>query len=456
MAIDTVSGFVQALQTSRILSTRKVTELTDRLQSKYAEPRALARDLLKRDWLTAYQVNQIFLGRAAELVHGSYILLERLGEGGMGQVYKARHRKLRRVAALKIIRKDRMGTAEAAQRFYREVEACSRLDHPNIVLAYDADEVAGTRYLAMELVEGIDLGKLTKLYGPLPVRAACDFIRQAALGLQHAFERGLVHRDIKPSNLLLATPPGVGRISHASLDFEQLAGGMVKVLDLGLARLNEPLNDTNHTLTQAHAVLGTPDFIAPEQARDARSADIRSDLYSLGCTLYYLLTGQVPFNAPAAMEKLLQHYLEEAPRIETVRPEVPQAVGDIVRRLMAKNPAERYQTPAELAVALSVVAREPVASPLGHSGNPSSNWELSTPDEVPLALPAVETLADMSLSGGINEHETVESDSPGPELPQPKRRKRRNTRSNRTFVVVGIVLSLSILLLTLLLRKAIQ
>jgi eukaryotic-like serine/threonine-protein kinase len=455
MAIDTVSGFVQAVQSSRILSTRKVTELTDRLQGSYAEPRALARDLLKRDWLTAYQVNQLFLGRGAELVHGPYILLERLGEGGMGQVYKARHRKLRRVAALKIIRKDRIGTAEAAQRFYREVEACSRLSHPNIVLAYDADEVADTRYLAMELVEGIDLGKLTKLYGPLPVEAACDFIRQAALGLQHAFERGLVHRDIKPSNLLLATPPGVGRISHASLDFQQLAGGTVKVLDLGLARLNEPLNET-HTLTQAHAVLGTPDFIAPEQARDARSADIRSDLYSLGCTLYYLLTGQVPFDVPAPMEKLLKHYLEEAPRIETVRQEIPQAVGNIVRRLMAKNPADRYQTPAELAVALTAVTQEPVASRAGRSWNPSWEWELPVPDDVPLALPAVETVADLSLPGDTSDQETVESDCPIPQVTQPKRRSRRNRRSNRTFVVVGIVLSLSLLLLTILVSIAIH
>jgi serine/threonine-protein kinase len=273
--------------------------------------------------------------------------------------------------------------------------------------------------------------------------------------MQHAFERGLVHRDIKPSNLLLATPPGVGRVSDVSLDFEQLARGTVKVLDLGLARLNEPLNDS-HTLTQAHSILGTPDFIAPEQARDARSADIRSDLYSLGCTFYYLLTGKVPFEAPSAMEKLLQHYFEEPPRIEMVRPEVPQAMGDIVRRLMAKNPAERFQTPAELAVALTAVTREPVGSTVGYPGTPSSNWELSTPDEVPLALPAVDTVADLSLSGGSNEHETVDSDSPGPALPQPKRRKRRNTRSNRKFIVAGIVLSLSILLLTLLLRMAIQ
>ena len=189
-------------------------------EASFPAPRALAGELIRRGWLTPYQVNQLLQGRGRDLLLGSYVLLERLGEGGMGQVFKARNWKLGRVVALKLIRKERLDNPDAVRRFQREIRAAAQLDHPNIVRAFDADEVDGTHLLVMEYVEGTDLAKLVKKDGPLPVDKACDYCRQAALGLQHAYERGLVHRDIKPHNLLL-TP-----------------GGVVKILDMGLARLD--------------------------------------------------------------------------------------------------------------------------------------------------------------------------------------------------------------------------
>src|SRR5262249_31228812 len=239
-----------------------------------ADVKALARDLIRREWLTVYQVNKLLQGRGQELFLGPYLLLQRLGEGGMGKIFKARHQRLRRIVALKVIRKERLDTPNALGRFYNEIRAVAQLAHPNIVRAYDADEVDGKHFFTMEYVEGTDLAQVLKKQGRLPVALACDYVRQAALGLQHAFERGLVHRDIKPGNWLVST------------------AGVVKIRDVGLARRCLDEEDENGPLTREGAVMGTVDYLAPEQARDSHAADVRSDLYSLGCTFYHLLTGE--------------------------------------------------------------------------------------------------------------------------------------------------------------------
>lgn len=273
---------------------------------------------------------------------GSFVLLERLGEGGMGQVFKARNWKTDRIVALKLIHKDRLkNSTSAVKRFEREIRAAAQLDHPHIVRAVDADQIEGVYLFAMELVPGIDLAQHVKAFGPLPVARACAYIRQAVLGLQHAFEKELVHRDIKPSNLLLATP-----------------GDIIKVLDLGLARSSgaDADCDASSTLTQEGLVMGTPDYLAPEQALDAHAADIRADLYSLGCTFYFLLTAQAPFSGGGTLDKLIRHREQEATPVERLRPDVPPAVAAVIRRLMAKRPDDRYQTPAELADALARAA----------------------------------------------------------------------------------------------------
>jgi serine/threonine protein kinase len=270
MAISSVAALLEELRRIPLLEPGQMAELTTSLAGRSSEPRALAGELVRRGWLTPYQINQLFQGRASQLVLGTFILLERLGEGGMGQVFKARQRKLGRIVALKVIRKERLTGPDAVRRFRREIQAAAQLSHPNIVLAIDADEYEGTHFFAMEYVEGPDLARCVKQNGPLPVDQACDCIRQAALGLQHAFERGLVHRDIKPHNLLL-TRPGAER---------QPSSAVVKVLDMGLARLNAHGDDeySSSTLTQEGAVMGTPDYIAPEQAMDSRTADIRADV----------------------------------------------------------------------------------------------------------------------------------------------------------------------------------
>jgi serine/threonine protein kinase len=329
-------SLAEALQHLPLLAPRQQSELAC-LQDRFPDPRALAGELIRLDWLTPYQANQIFRGRAHELVLGSYLLLERLGEGGMGMVFKARHVKMGRVAAVKVIRKERLRKANAVRRFHREVRAAAQLDHPNVVHAYDAGQAGDTHYFVMEYVEGTDLNKLVQKGGPLPIAEACDCIRQAALGLQRAHEKGLVHRDVKPHNLI------------------RTARGQVKLLDVGLVRVLESCADPEVTMTREGAVLGTVDFLAPEQAADPHAVDLRADLYSLGCTFYYLLTGQIPFPAHSSVEKLLKHQREEPPPLERVRPGIPPGIVAVVRRLMAKRPENRYQTAAEVAAVLQAL-----------------------------------------------------------------------------------------------------
>jgi WD40 repeat protein/predicted Ser/Thr protein kinase len=271
-----------------------------------------------------------------------YRVIRLLGRGGMGAVYLAEHRRMGRLVALKIINPHLLNHASALMRFQQEVKTAAKLDHANIVAAYDADQAGSLHFLVMEYVEGQNLADHLAEAGPLPMARACDIIRQAALGLQHAHERGMVHRDIKPHNLML-TP-----------------SGQVKVLDFGLARFAlEPDNTaiteqaaTPGGLTGAGAVMGTADYIAPEQARDAHLADGRSDIYSLGCTLYHLLTGQPPFPKGTAREKLQRHSANVPLWLRDVRPEVPMELARVVAKMMAKKPEDRFQTAAEVAAAL--------------------------------------------------------------------------------------------------------
>jgi serine/threonine protein kinase len=372
MMIDSVPGLLAMLRKHQLLVPEQLAE-AEQLQQRHTDPRLLAKELLHRGWLTPYQINQLFLGRGPDLVLGSYLLLQRVGEGSMGQVFKARHQKLGRIVALKVIRKDRLAQPNALKRFKREMKAVARLSHPNIVLAYDADEAARPPFFVMEFVEGADLAKLVRQNGPLPVWLACDYIRQAAQGLQHAFECGLVHRDVKPSNLLVTTT--VAEPSKTVPPQDPDGGGrclvaVVKLLDLGLARLQDADDgDGRSQLTQLQTLLGTPDYISPEQARDSHAADIRSDLYSLGGTFYFLLTARVPFPGESRMDKVLKHCQEEPEPVEEVRrsvlaaeraslpgygpdspveDDVPPAVTAVVRKLMAKRPEDRYQTPREV------------------------------------------------------------------------------------------------------------
>ncbi len=272
------------------------------------------------------------------LEHARYRVIGLLGQGGMGCVYKAEHRLMERPVALKVINQSLVNRPGLIERFRREVKAAARLTHPHIVTAYDAEQVADTHFLVMEFVEGTSLDRLIRDRGPLPVAEACDYAAQAAQGLQYAFEHGMVHRDIKPHNLM-RTPEG-----------------QVKVLDFGLAHFVSEVAPDN-PMTELGTVMGTPDYIAPEQARDAHAADIRADIYSLGCTLYHLLAGSPPFPEGTFVQKLAAH-LERAPKpLSEVRTDVPPALAQVLDRMMAKDPARRYQTPAEVVDALTGFTR---------------------------------------------------------------------------------------------------
>jgi serine/threonine protein kinase len=266
--------------------------------------------------------------------HPRYQIVRELGKGGMGVVYLAQHRVMGRSVALKVINRRLLRNQMAVERFRQEVQAAARLSHRNIVTAFDAEQAGDLHFLVMEYVDGTDLATTVSRRGPLPVLYACNYIMQAANGLQHAHERGMVHRDIKPQNLMRAK-------------------GTIKILDFGLARLASPTeSEAPAGLTLEGVTLGTPDYIAPEQARDARRADIRSDIYSLGCTLYYLLAGTVPFPTGSAVEKVVAHCTDEPVPILQLRSDLPAELVGVLSRMMAKDPAARYQTPAEVAAAL--------------------------------------------------------------------------------------------------------
>jgi serine/threonine protein kinase/putative intracellular protease/amidase len=294
------------------------------------------------------------------LAHRRYKVLERIGEGGMGVVYRAEHRVMGRVVALKVLNTGVTSNPIAVERFRREVRLASRLNHANIVTAYDADEAGGLHFLVMEFVDGMSLEKLVRTRGPLPVALACECARQTAIGLQHAHEKGMIHRDIKPHNLMLT--------GH----------GQVKILDFGLACVAanavDPASVTAQAITQPHTLLGTPDFLSPEQARSAGALDVRSDLYSLGCTLYFLLTGHPPYGGSGAYAKMIAHVKEPIPDLLAARPDAPPALAALLRQLMAKSPYDRYQTPTELAEALLPFSA-PIKDPSALEGAQGANLE---------------------------------------------------------------------------------
>ncbi|MGA2035590.1 MAG: serine/threonine-protein kinase, partial [Thermoguttaceae bacterium] len=292
----------------------------------------LARQLVQSKYLTKFQAQEIYQGRAKSLILGNYTLLDKIGEGGMGQVFKAHHRRMERTVAIKMLPKAAMKDAAAVARFQREVRAAAKLRHSNIVAADDADEAGGIHFLVMEYVEGSDLSAVVKKHGPFPVAKAVNYILQAARGLEFAHGEGVIHRDIKPANLLVDKK------------------GIVKILDMGLARIEAPGNAAAQAdLTGTGAVMGTVDYMAPEQALSTKHADARADIYSLGCSLHYLLTGKAAYDGDTLMARLLAH--REAP-IPSLGADVPEQVQAVFEKMVAKTVEDRYQTMSEVVAAL--------------------------------------------------------------------------------------------------------
>jgi serine/threonine protein kinase len=339
MAVQ-LDKLVDSISHSGLMSADEIDAFINGLppEKRPGDAKQLVQEMVRRKKLTKFQAQAVYLGKSRGLVMGNYVVLDKLGEGGMGQVYKARHRRMDRIVALKVLPAAAMKEADAVQRFQQEVKAAARLTHPNIVRAYDADEAGGMHFLVMEYVEGIDLGSLDLEKTRIPVRVAVDYVVQAARGLEYAHSKNIIHRDVKPSNLLLESD------------------GTIKVLDMGLARFNEQANPDDETaaegLTQSGQVMGTLDYMSPEQAQRTKAADERSDIYSLGCTLFYLLTGRPIYEGDTLVAKIVAHRDQPIPSLRAIRNDVPKPLDTAFQKMVAKNPQLRHQTMTRVIAAL--------------------------------------------------------------------------------------------------------
>jgi len=351
---STVSDFINLVRKSGLLDEQTFSQLVD--LDLPDEPFACAETLVRHHMLTPFQAKQLLAGRHRGLVLGAYKILRPLGKGGMGVVYLADHAGLGRKVAIKVLTNEQAREKLALERFQREARAAAALDHPNIVRLHDITQVSGINFLVMEYVEGVDLQSLVQQAGALHYAQAANYIAQAAAGLAHAHERGFIHRDIKPANLILGKE------------------GTVKILDMGLARsvLNPKDALTGKLGDDEDMITGTADYLSPEQALNV-TLDARSDIYSLGATLFTLVTGRPPFDGSTA-QKLAQHQVAPPPNLNKIRAAVPEDMGDVVARMMAKKPADRYQTMQEVLDDLAPWL--PDASPGGASGRSDTSTGL--------------------------------------------------------------------------------
>ena len=385
---NTPEHLIQAIRDCGLYSPAQLVALDDIPPDILANPVALSERLRAAGLLTGYQSKKVRISRIVEILIGPYLVMDKIGEGGMGKVYKAIQLKVGLIVALKVVRPHLLSNKTVMRRYKREAAAAATLNHPNIVSLHNADEAGGRHYMAMEFVNGSDLARLVKEFGQLHYCEAAEYARQTALGLQHAHDREFVHRDIKPSNLLVSGEralPNTGGVAH------------VKILDMGLIRSLSDDDDVSRTeLTRDGTVVGTPDYMSPEQAKNSSTVDARADIYSLGCTLFYLLAGRPPFPDGSPIDKLLRHQLDAPPDLRKLRPDVPYDLIRIVDKLLAKKPEDRIQTCTEVAAQLARftpdAAPEPEMSLQGEAyvyATPAATGGASVPDGTTVVTLAV-------------------------------------------------------------------
>lgn len=373
MANPQIAQFLNLLKKSRLLSASEEQVAQSVLNTKPASVDLFAKELVTSDLLTRWQADQLLKGQTGFVLQ-QYRLLSPVGRGGMGHVFRAKDDRTGAIVAIKVMSRKLTGNQTLVNRFRREIRASSLLNSRHIVRTLDAGRVGKVDFMVMEYVNGDQLDRIVTRVGSIPIAVACDIIRQAALGLQHAHERQMVHRDIKPGNLIV--------------DWTADGLGVVKIMDMGLVRLES--DEEERTVTRAGQVMGTPDYMSPEQGWDTATVDIRSDIYSLGCTFFRLLTGRVPFPGDNPLQVLMARCSRDCPSARTLRADIPEAIDAILRRMTLRDPSSRFQTPQEVAAAL-----EPHGTPLSIEGLRMVMKEAGNDEAILLEL---ESKADLNES----------------------------------------------------------
>jgi serine/threonine-protein kinase len=382
-----VDQFVDVLKRSGLVDDDRLNEVLAYVDESVKDSGVIASAFTKAGLLTEWQSEKLLQGKHKGFYLGKYKLLNHIGTGGMGSVYLAEHNVMRHRVAIKLLPQHMAAQKSYLERFHQEARASAQLNHPNMVRAFDVDTDNNNTYLVMEFVDGTDLQAIVSREGPLEYRRAADYIRQAARGLAYAHSVGLIHRDIKPANLLV--------------DKE----GTVKILDMGLARFAD---DSQGSLTMAYdqKMIGTVDYLAPEQALDSHKVDLRADIYSLGCTLYFLLRGDAPFPQGTIPQRLMAHQKEEPADIRANRPDAPKELLAICKKMMAKRADERYQSADEVVAALDeflgdseadAAPGRPAVTPAGPSLN--ENLTLAPLDDEPARLGGARRPGDSKAGG---------------------------------------------------------
>lgn len=372
------SGMVDEQKLSNYLQRRQLT------RGLPADPRELADDLVTDGIITYFQSEQFLLGKWRGFTIGKFKLLERVGVGGMGQVFLCEHMFMRKRVAVKVLPPAKADQPAALGRFYREARAAGSLNHPNIVRTHDIDQDGNLHFIVMDYIDGPNLLDVVKKFGALSVERAVSYVRQTALGLDYAFRNHLIHRDIKPGNILVDRK------------------GVARILDMGLARF---INDHGDQLTIKYddkIVLGTADYVAPEQVANSHSVDIRADVYALGATFYFLLAGHPPFPTGTVSQKLLWHRTKDATPIRQIRPDVPEGLAVIIGKMMAKDPKARFQTPAQVAAELEAYLSDAVPLPAAEEMpqlSPAAMDVVAEESDGPAPVPAASEPVAVGASG---------------------------------------------------------